>query len=110
MIVKLGSNKGEKKYNSSSQLTYPYIKLLGSIVNTPGKDSSKVDGKSDTIKVQTYLIKSSSKLFYFSIRVIYNRVNWAQKQYLVLKSFIPGISSLIGPKRNYDFFSEKIVN
>ena len=56
------------------------------------------------IKVRTYSVNSSLTLFSCSIRAIYNRVKSDQKQHLVLKSYIPGINSLIGPKRHYDNF------
>ena len=41
---------------------------------------------------------------------MYNRVHSAQKQLLVLKSYLPGIYSFIGPKRHYYNFCETILN
>ena len=45
------------------------------------------------------------------MRAMYNRVNHAQKPHLLLKSYLPGINTLIFPKR-YDrnIFSEKLIN
>ena len=41
---------------------------------------------------------------------MYNRVNCAQKEFLVLNSYVPGMNASIVPKRNYeDIFSEKLV-
>ena len=63
-----------------------------SIVDTPEKDVSKVDRKLDKRKIRTSSIKSSSTIFYCSIRAIYNRVHSAQNQCLVFKSYIPAIN------------------
>ena len=72
--------------------------LLISIVDTPEKDVSNVDGKLDNIKIRTSLIKSSSTLISCSIRAMYNRVHCAQNQRLMLKSVIPAINTSIFPK------------
>ena len=59
-------------------------------------------------KVRTSSVKSSSKLFSCSIRTIYNRVKCAQKQRLMLNSYIPGVSTSIFPERHYaNIFYEK---
>ena len=110
-ILSLGSKKGQNENNASCQLICLYNSLITSIVNSPEKDSSNVDGKFDMKKVCTYSVKSSSKLFPCSICAIYNRVNCAQKQRLALKSYIPGINSLVYTKRHYDnYFTVKPVN
>ena len=60
------------------------------------------------IKVRTYLVNSSPTLFSFSIHAMYKNINRDQKQRLVMKSYIPGINSLIYPKIHYDYlFSDK---
>ena len=51
-----------------------------SIVDIPEKDLSNVDRKSDTRKVRTSSVKSSSTLFSCSIHAMYNRVHCDQKQ------------------------------
>ena len=61
-------------------------------------------------KVHTSSVNSSSALFSCSIHSMYNIVNRSQKQHLMLKSYIPGINLLIGPRRNYDPPPENIVN
>ena len=51
------------------------------------------------------------KIISCSISVIYNRVNCDKKQYLILLSYIPGITSLVYLKRYSDnFFSGEIFN
>ena len=112
MIVNLGSNKFENNNNNSSwQLTCLHNSSLMIIVNTPENGLSNVDQKYYMIKVRTSSVKSSSTLFSCSICIIYNRGNSAEKQRLVLKSYITGISSLIYPKRHsYNIFFEKLVN
>ena len=85
MIVNLGSNKVENKNNSSPQLTHPQNSLIMSIVDTPEKYLSNVEGKSDMRKVRTSSVKSSSTLFSCSVRAMYNRVNSSQKQHLMFK-------------------------
>ena len=75
------------------------------IVDTPEKDLSNVDGKYDTRNVYTSSVKSSSTIFSCSLRAMYNRSNIYQKQCLMLKSYIPEINPLIGPKRHYEIFS-----
>ena len=104
MIFNLSSKKRKNKYNSSPQLTYLQNSLIMSIVDTPKKDLSNVDDESYIRKVHTYSVKSSSKIFSFSIHAMYNRVNCYQNKCLVLKSYIPGINSLIGTKRPYAFY------
>ena len=61
-------------------------------------------------KLYTFSVKSSSKLFSCSTCAMYNRFNHAKKS-LTLKSYLPGINTLIFPKR-YDrnIFSEKLIN
>ena len=79
-----------------------------SIIDTPEKYLSNVDRKSDLREVRTSSVKSSSTSFSGSIREMYNRVNLAQKQRLMLSLHIPGINTSIFPKRHYDnLFSEK---
>ena len=91
MIVNLGSEKGQKKSDKSSpQLKRLHNSLLTSIVSTPVKDLSNVEGKYDMMKVCTYLVKSSSKLLLCSIHAIYNRVYYSQQLRLMLKSYIRG--------------------
>ena len=42
---------------------------------------------------------------------MYNRVNHAQKQRLILNSYLPGIITLVFPNRHYDnIFSVKLIN
>ena len=50
-----------------------------SIVDTAENDFSNVEGKYDTNKVCTYMLKRSSTLFSCLVRSIYNRLNCAQK-------------------------------
>ena len=67
--------------------------------------------KSDMIKVRKSSINSSSTLFYCSICAMYNIFYCAQNKSLMLKSYIPGINTLVFIKRHYDnIFSEKLVN
>ena len=73
-----------------------------SIVDAPEKHLSNVDRKSEMIKVRTSSVNSSSILFSYSICDIYNRVDCAQKQHIVLNSYLPGINTSIFPKRHYD--------
>ena len=81
------------------------------IFDTPEKDLSNFDGKFDIRKICTSSVKSSSTLFSCSVRAIYNRVNRDQKKILVLKSYIPGINSLVSPKIHYENFpSDNLVN
>ena len=65
-------------------------------VDTPEKDLSNVEGKSDMRKVRTSSVNSSST---------YNKVNLTKK-HSMLKSYILSIISLIAPKRHYYIFSE----
>ena len=59
-------------------------------------------------KLRISLVKSSSTLFSFSICAIYNRVNISQKQHLMFNLYLPGINSMIFPKRDYNnIFPEK---
>ena len=78
------------------------------IIDTPEEDLSNVDRKYDKRKVRTYLLKSSLIIFSCSVRAIYNIFNCDKKKRLVLKSYIPGIDSLIGPKRHYCIFVSEI--
>ena len=76
-----------------------------SIFDTHKKDLSKVDWKCDMRKVRASSVNSSSTLFFCSVRAMYNRFNRAQKQSLMLKSYIPGTKNFIDPKIHYeDFF------
>ena len=95
MIVNLGSKTGENNYNSSPQLTHLHNSLLMSIIDTPEKDLSNIDRISDMRKVLTSSVKPSSTFCSCSIRAMYDRVNSAQKQCLMLKSYIPGIDTSI---------------
>ena len=79
IIVNLGSKKGENNKKSSTQITRLYNSLRMSIVDNPEKDLSSVDRKSDTRKVSTSSVNSSSTLFYCSIHAMYNRVNLSKK-------------------------------
>ena len=93
MIVNLGSNKFENNDTSSCQLNHLHNLLLMSVYEIPENNLSNVDRKSDIRKVHTSSVKSSSILFSCSIRAMYNRVNFDQKQRLVLKSYLPGIDT-----------------
>ena len=107
MIVNLGSKKWKNNNNSTCQLSSIQICLLIIIFDTPEKDLSNVDQRSDMRKVRTYWVNSSSTLFYCSIRAMYNIINRAKKP-LMLKSNPPGINTSIFPKRYYDnIFDEK---
>ena len=66
-----------------------------SIVDTPKKDVSNVDRISDYGKICISLIDSSSTLFSFSIRAMYNKVHCYQNKRLMLKSFINAINTSI---------------
>ena len=79
IVVNLGSDKGEKNDNFSTQLTHIHNSLLMSISNSPKNYLSNVDRKSDMRKVRTYEVKSLSTLFSCSIRAMYNMVNRDQK-------------------------------
>ena len=57
--------------------------------------------KSDLCKICTSSVNSSSTLFLCSICAMYNRLNRAQKQRLMLNSYISGMYLWIGPKRHY---------
>ena len=75
MVINLGSNKCEEKYNSTCQINHLQNLLLISIVYTPEKDVSKVYREIDKRKMRTSSINSSSTLFSCSIRAIYKRVH-----------------------------------
>ena len=62
-IFNLSSNKGKNNNNSCPQLTHLHNLLLMSIVRTPEKYLSNVDGKYDMIKVRTSSVNPSSTLF-----------------------------------------------
>ena len=82
-----------------------------SIVDTPEKYLSNVSRKSYMMKVPTYSVKSSLKLFSCSIHAIYLRSNRAKKQCLMLKPHPPGINTSNFPKRHNDnIFYEKLIN
>ena len=91
MIVNLGSKKSDNNENYYPQLSHVQNSLRMIIVGTPEKYLYHVEGKSDTRKVRISSLKSSSILFSCSVCAIYNRVCCAQKQFLMLKSHIPGI-------------------
>ena len=75
------------------------------IFDTHRKDLSNVDWKYDMRKLRASSVNSSSTLLFCSIRAMYNRFNRAQKQSLMLKSYIPGTKNFIDPKIHYeDFF------
>ena len=97
MIVNLGSNKLDNYGRCSPQLTHIQNALLMSIVD----NHKTFEGRSDLSRVCTSSVNSSSTLFSCSICAMYNRLNRAHKQRLMLKSYIPGMNSLIGPKRHY---------
>ena len=98
MIVNLGSKKGKNNNNHSPQLTRIHNSLLITIVDTHENYLSNIEGKYDMTQVRTSSVKPSSTLFLCSVRAMYNIIN---KKTLMLKSYIPGIDSMIGPKRNY---------
>ena len=81
----LVSKKGKDNYNYSFQLTSLHNSLLMSVFNFIEKDLSNADGKSDVRKLYKSLAKSSSSLFSCSVHTIYNIVNRAQKQCVMLK-------------------------
>ena len=85
IIVNLISKKFADRNNPTCQLNHLQNSLLMSIVDTPGKDISKVDRKLDKRKIGTSSIKSSSTLFSCSISAMWNRVHCAQNKRLVLK-------------------------
>ena len=73
IIVNLDNKKCENYDIYSCQLTNIQNQLLMSIVDTPEKDLYNADRKSDTRRVRTSSVKSSST------RAMYNRVNFAKK-------------------------------
>ena len=85
MIVNLSYNKYEYNNNSTGHLNHIQKPLLMSIVDNPEKDVSNVDRKLDKIKVRTSSIKSSSTLFPFSIRAMYNKFHRDKNKRLMLK-------------------------
>ena len=111
VIVNLGNKKFENNNNSTGHFNLVQKYLLMSIVDTPEKDVSNVDRKSDKRKVRTSLIKSSSTLFYLSIHAMYNRFHSAQNKRLMLKSYIPAINISIFLMKHYEnIFNEKLIN
>ena len=58
MVVNLGSKKCENNNNYTCQLSHLQNYLLMSIVDTPEKYVSNIDGKLDKIIIFTYSIKS----------------------------------------------------
>ena len=110
-IVNLGIKKWKNNYTSTWQLTRLHNYLLMSIIFTPAKDLSNVDRKSDMKFFCSSSVKLSSILFSWSIRAIYNRVNNYQKKRLMLKSYLPGINTLVFPKRHYEnIFPKTLFN
>ena len=78
IVFSFGSNKGENKDYYSPQLTRPQNKLLMRIFDTTKKYLYTIEGKSDMLKVHTSSVKSSSTLFYCSIRTTYKKMNSAK--------------------------------
>ena len=85
IIVNLGSKICEKNDTFTCQLTCLHNWLLMSIFETPEKDLSNVDSKSDMRKLRTSSVKLSSTLLFCSIRAISDSVNRAQRRRLMLK-------------------------
>ena len=111
IIVTLGINKWEDNNNGTCQLNHPQNLLLISIVDTPKKDISTIDRKSEKRKIRTSSVESSPALFYSSIWAMYNIFYRAQNKHLMLKSFILKIGICILTKKNDEnIFSEKLVN
>ena len=104
MIVSLGIKKGENNDNSGLLINRLQDSLLMIIVDTSEKYFSDVESKTDTRKVCISSVKLPSTLFLCLLLTTYNRLHHAQKQHLMLKSYIPGIYSLIGLKRHYYTF------
>ena len=75
IIVNSGSKNCEINNNQTCQINHIQKPLLMSMVDTPEKYLSNVDGKSDMIKVSRSSIKSSSTLFYCSIHAMYKYRN-----------------------------------
>ena len=98
IIVDLGNKKCKNNNSSTCQLSIQQHSLLMSIVETLEKNLRNFDQKSDIRKVCTYPVKSSSTLFFCSIREIYYRVNRATKKHLMLNYFLPRINTLIFSK------------
>ena len=92
-IFNLVSKKCLNNNNSTSQFSRQQNLLLMSIFDTHEKDLSNVDQKLDTMKVLTSSVRSPSTLFSFSMIAMYNILNCAKKQRLMLKSYIPGINT-----------------
>ena len=101
IIVSLGNNKCENNNNSICRLNHIQKSLSMSILDTSKKDVSNFDRKLYKRKVCTYSIKSSSTLFYCSIRAMYNIVHHAQNKRPVLNSYTPEINTSIFPKKIY---------
>ena len=95
IIVNLSNNKLKNNNRSIGHLNQIKILLFMSIVDTPEKDVSNVDRKSNIRKICTSLIKSSSTLFSCLILAMYDRFHRAQNQRLMLNSFIPAINTSI---------------
>ena len=110
-IDNLGSKKCENNNNSTYQLRQLKNSLLISIVDTTENYLPNVDSKIRHGKSTYIFIKSSSTLFSCSIFAMYNRVNRAKKQRLVLNLYLPWINTSIFPQRHYEnIFSEILVN
>ena len=99
-IVTLGINKGDNNGSSCPQLSCLHSSLLIRIFDTNEKHLFNVEGKSDTKKVRTSLVNSSSTLFSCSIRAMYNRVYRAQNKYLMFKWYITGLNTEILPNKH----------
>ena len=81
MIVRLVSKKFIKNFNSTCKLRHLKSFSMMSIVETPEKDISNVDWKSDMRKVYAYSFKLSSTIFSFSRCAMYNRVNRSKNNF-----------------------------
>ena len=107
IILNFSNRKFKNNNNSTCHLNHIQKSLLMSIVDNPEKYVSNIDRKLDNRKLYKYPIKSSSTLFYCSIRAMYNIFHRDQNQRLMLKSFIPAINTSIFPKKHYEnIFSE----
>ena len=69
-----------------------------SIFDTSRKYLPNIDWKSDMRKVRTSSVKSLSTLISCSIRAMYNRVNHAQKQRLMLKLYVNEIIRVVSQR------------
>ena len=104
IVFNLVSKKVDNDEKSYPQLSCLYNSLLIWIVDTPENHLSRVEVQVITSKVRTYSAKSLSKLFSCSLRKMYNIFHLYQRQRLMLRSYITGIDSMIGPNRYHSFF------